>query len=377
MYKRKLGATLKKNIKLDNKVELLLGARQVGKTTLMQHLVEEMEMPYLWINGDLAIYQEYLSVRSLEKIKELVGAHKLLIINDAQNIPNVALSLKIIYDELPEVKVVVTGSSAIELSNSIQETLTGRKRVYQLFPLSLEELVEDKTKFEVKANLDQYLMYGTYPEVVNVVGAQNKKAILNEIIESYLYKDILMLSNIRRSDKIYKLLQLLAYQIGSLVSVQELAKTLGLNHETINHYLDLLEKSFVIKRVAGYAANPRKEISKMNKIYFVDVGIRNALIGNFASTDIRNDIGSLWENFIVMERLKYLSYHHFQDNIYFWKRYSGAEIDIVEQRNGKLYGIEIKWKKYCKQAPKSWTENYPNGEFRCINKDSFFEVLQD
>ncbi len=375
MKARILGAYLKQRWNQNNKVIMLLGARQVGKTTLLKILTQELDTPCLWINGDLAIYQEYLSVRSLDKIKELLGEYKLVIIDEAQNIPNIDLSLKIIYDELPGVKVIITGSSTIRLSNSVQESLTGRKIVYHLFPISLEELVTNSSKFAVKKNLEQYLLYGMYPEVLNIEGAQNKKAHLTEIINSYLYKDILMLSNIRKSDKIYKLLQLLAYQIGSLVSVQELAKTLRLNHETVNHYLDLLEKSFIIKRLSGYSTNPRKEISKMDKIYFVDIGIRNALINNFNSIDIRNDIGDIWENFIVMERFKHLSYHQQSENLFFWKRYSGAEIDLVELKDGALNTIEIKWKKNRKIAPKSWSENYPNSIFKSINRENIFDVL--
>jgi len=375
MFQRRIHSFLLDKIDKQHKIIILYGSRQVGKTTLLKNLADSCLRSHVWVNGDLAIFREYLSVRNIDKIKELIGDSRLLIIDEAQNIPDIGVNLKLIHDEMPNVQVIVTGSSALELANKTSESLAGRTITKQLFPISMGELLLQKTKFEVKKELDQYLTYGLYPEVLTTEGANNKKELLQEIVNSYLYKDILMLSNIRNSDKIYKLLQLLAYQIGSLVSVHELAKNLSLNHETVNRYIDLLEKGFIIKRLSGLSRNPRKEISKMDKIYFTDIGIRNALINDYNSPSIRSDIGGLWENFVVLERFKYLSYEHVITNNYFWKRYTGAEIDLVEERDGKLRGMEIKWKKKRKSAPPSWKEDYVSSTYQLVNKENYLDIL--
>lgn len=375
MIRRKLLDIILDKIDLHKKIFILYGARQVGKTTLLKEVVRKVEINSIWVNGDRAAYQEFLSVRNLEKIKELIGGASLIIIDEAQNVPDIGVNLKLIHDELPHVKVLVTGSSVLELANKTSETLAGRTITRLLYPISVEELLIDSSKFEVKQNLAQHLTYGLYPEVLTTSGGEDKRELLQEIVNSYLYKDILMLSNIRNSSKIFKLLQLLAYQIGSLVSIHELAKNLELNHETVNNYIDLLEKGFIIKRISGYSKNPRKEISKMDKIYFLDLGIRNALINDFSEVQIRRDLGNLWENFVVIERMKYLEYHNIKSNIYFWKRYSGAEIDLVEERDGKLYGTEIKWRKSRKNPPQSWIQDYAEASYQCVNKDNYLQFI--
>jgi len=375
MYVRRLTEVILKNLNESEKIILLFGARQVGKTTLLKEVVAGYLGKSLWMNGDLQNTKEVLSRHNIRAIKDLLDDNKLLIIDEAQNIPNIGLTLKIIFDELPDIRVVATGSSSLELANTTMEALTGRTRTFHLFPMSLLELRRDQSVFEIKDHLESHLVYGMYPEVLTLTGGESKRTHLRELVSSYLYKDILQLSNIRHSDKIHKLLQLLAFQIGNLVSVNELSKTLQLNHETINNYIDLLEKGFIIQRLSGLSNNPRNEISKMDKFYFTDIGIRNAVIENFAEVPLRNDLGALWENFIVLERLKFLNYNNIHSKNYFWRRYSGAEIDWVEQRDGRYYAFEIKWGNRKTNVPKSWVLNYPDATFTLVTKSNFTDAV--
>ena len=376
MIPRSLADNLKNQLKANSKIILLLGPRQVGKTTLLAELAREMDDDILWINADLKKYHQALSSQDLNAINELLGNYKFVIIDEAQNIPNIGINLKIIYDELSDVKVIATGSSSLELSGKTKEALTGRSRTFRLFSISIDELLRTKqTPLDIIESLPVYLTFGMYPEVLTTKGAENKKAHLQELVSAYLYKDVLQLSNIKYSDKIHKLLQLLAYQIGNLVSIQEIAQALQMSHETVTAYIDLLEQGFIIQRLSGFSNNPRKEVSKMNKIYFTDVGIRNSLIENFSDIEIRNDIGSLWENFIFMERKKYLNYNSTQGKSYFWRTYSGVELDLIEQRDGKLYGYEIKWGGRKKRPPKKWLEHYENSSYDIINKENFLKFV--
>jgi uncharacterized protein len=364
---------IKNELSRHRKVIVMYGARQTGKTTLLKSLKESKKT--LWVNGDLQRNQDVLSRKDLTIIRELIDDNELLIIDEAQNIQDIGSVLKIIYDEIPEVQVIATGSSSLELASVTMEPLTGRSKTIHLYPVSIQELRQTMSVFDIKSELPLYLKYGMYPEILTLSGAKSKQAQLQELVTAYLYKDILQLSNIRHSDKIHKLLQLLAYQIGSLVSVNEISNTLGLNHETVNHYLDLLEKGFVIKRLSGLSNNPRKEISKMDKFYFIDVGVRNAIISNFSDIELRNDKGALWENFIFMERQKFLSYNNISCNSYFWRRYSGAEIDLIEQRDGLYHAFEIKWNAKKHKVPDSWVNTYPNHTFSVINSENFMEFV--
>ncbi len=369
MINRIYSDLISKQLKVNNKVLVLYGARQIGKTTMLKNLNSSLKT--LWINGDLKRNQEILSQNDIQVIKDFIDDNELLIIDEAQNIRDIGNVLKIIYDEFPQVKVIATGSSSLELANELKEPLTGRSKTLQMYPIAMMELRKTKSIIDLKDELFTYLNYGMYPEVLTLKGAESKKAHLMELVSAYLYKDVLQLNNIKHSDKIYKLLQLLAYQIGSLVSIHEIANALKINQETVNHYIDLLEKGFVIKRLSGLSNNPRKEISKMDKFYFIDVGIRNAIINNFSDIEIRNDKGALWENFIFMERQKYLSYKGLTSQSYFWRRYSGAEIDLVEQRDGIFHAFEFKWKNKKTKVPASWEEDYPNNTYTCVDVDSF------
>ncbi len=375
MIKRAIEKDLVQDITEGKKVVIVYGARQVGKTTLVKKVTSELPYRKLEVNADLLAYQDVLSSRDLGKMKEMIGDNELLFIDEAQNIRNIGINLKILHDHLPRLRIIATGSSSFELANKVAEPLTGRTRTHRLYPIAVKELLNDHTPFEVKQNLESYLLYGMYPDVLLAEGAEKKVRILQELASSYLYKDILQLTNIKHSDKLVRLLKLLAFQAGSLVSVHELAKSLELSHETINNYIDLLEKGFIIFRLGGFSRNLRKEISKMNKIYFFDNGIRNMLIDNFNSLEFRQDTGALWENFLVSERMKKKAYDHIYGDSWFWRTYTGAEVDYLEERDGKLPGFEFKWKASKTRAPKSWLETYPEATWQLINRENFIDFV--
>ncbi len=374
MYTRIIKSQIEQDLKDDiNKIIILYGPRQVGKTTLIKEIIKD-NSDALLVNADQITYNEVFASRDLRKMQELIGPKKLLFIDEAQNIQDIGINLKILHDEMPHLKIIATGSSSFELANNIREPLTGRTKTYQLFPISAEEIIRDSSVFEFKNQLESLLIYGAYPEILQTTGAKTKIDRLDELTSAYLYKDILQLSGIKFADKIRKLLQMLALQIGSTVSLNEIGNALGLSHETVAHYIDLLEKGFVLFRLGGYSSNPRKEISKMNKIYFYDLGVRNNLINNFNAPDMRTDIGALWENFLVVERMKKIKYARERSNAYFWRTYTGVELDYVEENNGVLYGYEMKWNKTSK-APASWLGTYPNAHFESIHKDHFVHFV--
>lgn len=374
MYKRIIAPLLEADIRdKSHKIIILYGPRQVGKTTLIKSLLAD-NADTLYINADQLIYNDVLSSRDLKKMQELIGSKKILCIDEAQNIPDIGINLKILHDEMPDLKIIVTGSSSFELANRVQEPLTGRTKTYSLFPISSQEIIEYSSIFDLKNQLDTLLIYGMYPEILLTTGSAEKIDRLNELTSAYLYKDILHLSGIKYADKIRKLLQTLAFQIGQPVSIHEIGKALEMSHETVVRYIDLLEKGFVLFRLSGYSNNLRKEITKMDKIYFYDLGMRNNLINNFNPLSIRNDVGQLWENFLVVERLKRNSYQRNRVNTYFWRTYNGAELDYVEEANGQLDGFEMKWGKPAK-APASWIATYPNAHYTCINKENFLEFI--
>ncbi|HNW50706.1 MAG TPA: ATP-binding protein [Prolixibacteraceae bacterium] len=358
----------------NKKIVVLFGARQTGKSTLSNSLLDQMEGKVLRINADELKYIDVLSSRDFAKMQLLLEGYDLLFVDEAQRIPDLGINLKIIYENMPNLKILVTGSSSFDLANRVNEPLTGRTITFKLFPFSLQELRASSNVFDIQSRLDEFMIYGLYPELVQYKNAADKERYLTELSNSYLYKDVLELSNIRNSSQINKLLKLLAFQIGQLVSVNELAKSLGMSQQTVNSYIDLLEKSFILFRLSGYNKNLRKEISKQDKIFFWDLGVRNSLINNFSPLDLRNDVGSLWENFIIAERLKYLSNNNQFVKPYFWRTYTGAEVDYVEERNGELIAYEIKYKKARNKAPQTWVENYGNN-FHCITRDNFWEYV--
>ncbi len=356
------------------KVIVLYGPRQSGKTTLSGKIMELANLKTLRVNADQAKYIDVLSSKDLLKLRQLIHGSQMLFVDEAQRVPEIGINLKIIHDEIPDLKVLVTGSSSFLLSDRITESLTGRKKVFTLLPVSIGELSAVFSPFELNDRLEQFLIYGLYPEVLNLSGNDEREEYLSEISTSYLYKDILELENIKYPYKVRDLLRLLAFQTGSEVNFHELSKNLGLNRETVERYVYLLEQSFVIFRVTAYSKNLRKEIRKSQKIYFYDNGIRNILINNLMPLQLRNDTGALWENFVVAERLKKHLYERRNVNLYFWRTYGGAEIDLIEERAGKLTAFEIKYNKAKTKPPLTWSENYPS-EFHCITKNNFQDYL--
>ena len=375
MIPRSIEKQLIKRISESDKITVLYGARQVGKTTLIKSLLKGHFKNALEINADQKKYQDVLSSTDLNRLKRLVSGYDLLFIDEAQRIADIGINLKILYDNIPGLKIIATGSSSFELINKISEPLTGRTWTYTLFPISVSEWGGLMNPFEIDEKLPEFLMYGMYPEIFSYGNELDKMDYLKELINSFLYKDLLEFSNIKNSGKIYDLLRLLAFQTGSPVSYNELGKKLGLSTDTVITYIDLLEKVFVIYRLPGFSKNLRKEATKNKKIYFYDVGVRNAFIEDFTHPDKRHDIGHLWENFIISERIKRNSYQRAHLNAFFWRTYTGAELDYVEQGAGKLWGYEIKWGDKLVKAPKSWLENYEEASFETINSMNYQDFV--
>lgn len=365
---------LTESLNRSRKIVLIFGARQTGKTTLCNLILSEIPGKIIKVNGDELKYTELFSSRDFAKMKLLLDGYDFLFIDEAQRIPNIGINLKIIFDNMPEMKILVTGSSSFELANQVKEPLTGRTSTLKLMPLSLQEIKQNTNIFDIQHRLEEFMLFGLYPEITHYSNASEKERYLTELSSSYLYKDVLELSNIRNSSKISSLLKLLAFQIGKEVSLNEIGQSLGMSQETVNSYIDLLEKSFIVFRLGGFNRNLRKEVGKRDKIYFWDLGVRNCIIQNFAPLSLRNDIGEMWENLIVTERLKYLSNNQLNANSYFWRTYTGAEIDYVEEKNGELFAYEIKFMKARKKAPQTWIENYGNN-FQCITRDNFWEFV--
>ena len=354
---------------------IVYGPRRCGKTTLLEHFVKDVNEKYLFVDGEDITIHDYLSSQSIEKLKSFVGKHKLLIIDEAQKIKNIGLNIKLILDHIPKIKVIASGSSSFDLAQQVGEPLTGRKYTLKMFPLAQLELNTVETRSETAAHLEQRLIYGSYPEVVLSEDNSLKSTYLREVVSSYLYKDILELDGLRHSDKLINLLQLLAFQIGKEVSCNELGSQLGMSKNTVDRYLDLLEKAFVIFKLGGFSRNLRKEVSKNSRYYFYDMGIRNALINNFNSLSMRDDIGILWENYIIVEKLKKQEYLRVQANNYFWRTYDQKEIDLIEEYGGKLHGYEIKWSAKKTKIPKEWLETYDKSECQIITKDNYLEFI--
>ena len=367
-----------KNIKkymVPQKVFIVYGPRRCGKTTLLEHMLEGVKEEYLFVSGEDITVQSYLSSQSIEKLKSFIGKRKLLVIDEAQKIKNIGLNLKLIVDHIDGIKVVASGSSSFDLAKQIGEPLTGRKFTIKMFPLSQMELNGIQTRAETDAFLEQRLIYGAYPEIVLNKDDSQKVLYLREIVNSYLYKDILELDGVRHSDKIVRLLQLLAFQVGKEVSFNELGTQLGMSKNTVERYLDLLTKAFVIFKLSGFSRNLRKEITKNSKYYYNDVGIRNALINNFNPMSIRDDVGMLWENYIIVEKIKKQEYLSIPSNNYFWRTYDRKEIDFIEEYGGRLFGYEIKWQKKKEKIPKEWFEVYKNAEGAVITKDNYLDFI--
>lgn len=361
------------------RVILIYGPRRVGKTTLINRYLDEMpgaeRKKALVVTGDDIGVREYLESQSIAKLKDFVGDREILFVDEAQRIREIGLNLKLIVDNIQGIRVIATGSSSIDLARDTGAPLAGRKFTLKLYPLSQIEIGREEASHETGANLESRLIFGSYPEVIINHDNRFRREYLAELISSYLFKDILELEGIRHSDKLVKLLRLLAFQIGSEVSLSELGTQLGMSRNTVDRYLDLLEKTFVVFRLEGFSRNLRKEISKSSRFYFMDLGVRNALINNFNSIELRNDRGQLWENYIVVERMKKLEYRREFKNSYFWRTYDRKEIDLVEEEGGRLSGFEIKYQDQGSKPPKDWVQAYPDADYEVITRDNYIDFI--
>ncbi len=317
-----------------------------------------------------------LSSEDTSKILTAFQDYDYIFVDEAQRISKIGWGLKILIDKLPKSTIIASGSSSFHLSSQVGEPLTGRSITNILFPVSVTELKKQYGGMHIFQNIENYLIFGMYPEVLCFRNNNDKTSYLHELRNSYLLKDILELENIRNADKLFDLLKLLSFQIGNEVSLSELGNALGLSKQTVARYIDLLEKAFIIKKIGGYSNNLRKEVTKSNRYYFFDNGIRNAIINNFNMVEQRNDIGMLWENFMVMERIKKQHYNHIYSNNYFWRTYDKKEVDFVEERDGKLYGFEFKWSPKKTKIQKEWLNTYSNASFEIINRDNFLGWLE-
>jgi len=353
-----------------NKVLVLYGPRQVGKTTLLKDYLATSPWKHRLDSGEDVRIQEVLESRDFRAIKEYAAGYELLAIDEAQKVRRVGEALKILVDQVPGIRIIATGSSSFDLAGQVGEPLTGRKTTLTLFPVAQLELAKFYTPFELRERLEEFLIFGGYPEVVATSDKKEKPRLLTEIASSYLLKDILALDRVKSSKIVLDLLRLLAFQVASEVSLSELAQKVGLDYKTVGRYLDLLEKSFVVFTLRGFSRNLRNEITKKAKYYFFDTGIRNALIANFNPPALRNDIGQLWENFLLMERIKRQAYQTAPGNFYFWRTWEAHEIDLIEEREGRLFAYEFKWTGK-RREPRKFREAYPEAEFEVVNRDNY------
>lgn len=373
MILREITSKITKDL-FNGKVIILAGARQVGKTTLISFIIDQ-HLSLSIINGDDPIDRQKLENKSFHELDQIFRDSRIIYIDEAQKITNIGNILKLLVDNYHSDKqIIATGSSSLNLLSNTQEALTGRKYVHFLFGLSVREISPNSNPLELDKELSNLLIYGSYPEIY-LSPVDEKQRILSELTSSYLYQDVLELENIRNSAAINKLLRALALQLGSEVSINELSNLVGIDAKTVDRYIDLLEKNFVIFRLPPYASNQRKTLSKMNKVYFYDLGIRNMLINNLNPLELRKDVGALWENFIILERMKQRSYYDIAASQFFWRTYDGAEVDLVESREGKLFGYEIKYVSSKSSPPATWLEN-PGASHTLINRENYFEWLK-
>jgi hypothetical protein len=360
----------------NNKVVIVLGARRVGKTMLIKQILNGINEPVLSLNGEDINVHDQLSKMSIENYRQILGTYRLLFIDEAQKIPDIGSKLKLMIDEIQGLKIIISGSSAFDISKEAGEPLTGRKYTFNLFTLSESEFDQVEDMSSKPDKLKERLIYGNYPELYHIPDQADKRDYLNEMVSSYLLKDILIYENIKNSQKIFNLLRMIAFQIGSEVSLQELGNQLAISKNTVEKYLDLLSKVFMLHKVEGFSRNLRKEITKNSRWYFLDNGIRNAIIANFNPVNARNDIGQLWENYMISERIKHQEYARLSSNNYFWRTYEQQEIDWVEERDGGLYGYEFKWNESKAKIPSQWKKAYPKAEFEIINNENYKDWIR-
>ncbi|AGB28746.1 putative ATPase (AAA+ superfamily) [Prevotella dentalis DSM 3688] len=356
------------------KAIIILGARQVGKSTLLNQLFDQRE-GVMWLNGDDWDVRQLLADMTSTRIKALIGANHWVVIDEAQRIPDIGLRLKLITDQVPGVQVVATGSSSFQLASQVNEPLTGRKREFHIFPLTYQEMTAHTNLLEEHRMIPHRMVYGYYPEVVTSPGEE--QTVLRELSNSYLYKDILSLDSISKPNKLTMLLQALARQIGEQVSYNEVGQLIGLSPKTVERYIDVLEKSFIIFRLGSFSRNLRNELKASRKIYFWDLGIRNAVIANFQQVENRLDTGALWENFVIAERMKMLNTQERFCNSWFWRTQQQQEIDLVEEENGALRAFEFKWnpKKGKANIPASFAKAYPHATYTIVTPDNVDDFL--
>ena len=358
-----------------NKAIIIVGPRQVGKTTLLRMLVADTQRKVLMWNCDEPDVRRKLAEPTSTELRAEIGDADLILIDEAQRVKNIGITLKLMIDNFPEKQLVVTGSSAIELSNSINEPLTGRKYEYVMYPFSAEELINEFGAQDERRMLERRLVYGSYPEVVNNAGEERE--VLTDLVGSYLYKDIFSFQDVRKPEVIEQLLQALALQVGSEVSFNELGRLLGLNSVTVQRYIDLLEKSFVVFHLRSFSRNVRSELKKSRKIYFWDNGVRNAIIGDFKSLGLRPDVGALWENYVISERLKHNAYNSFYGKSHFWRTQLQQEVDYVEDIDGALHAYEFKWSKTKQpRLTETFAKNYPDHTFEVVSPDNYQDFVK-
>ena len=362
---------------IPGKVIVLYGPRQVGKTTLVKDLLATTSLRSKFINADELIYREALASQSRQTLGEVLGDAELLVIDEAQRVPEIGLNLKILIDSYPHATILATGSASFDLANKISEPLTGRKLTFTLYPISYPELKLSLGALEARAQLERWLVWGSYPAIVTTDNPTFRERLLGELVGSYLYRDILELEGVRRPEKIVDLLRLLAFQIGQEISIAEIATSLALNRQTVERYLDLLEKVFVVFRVGGFSRNLRKEVTKNPRYYFFDNGVRNSLIQNFNPLGLRNDVGQLWENYLLIERRKANQIAGRAVNAYFWRTYDQKEIDSIEEYDGKIHGYEFKWQSGdIRRATRTeFLDAYPDSELTTVRQGNFERFL--
>lgn len=365
------------NLVQPGKVLVIYGPRQVGKTTLIKNYLSQTSLKYRSDSGDNSAIQEVLGSQDFEAIFRYVGNNELIVIDEAQEIANIGKGLKIIVDQRPNVCVIATGSSSFDLARNVGEPLVGRKTTIQLYPIAqLELLKQVGNQFDLIQKLEDYIVFGSYPEVLNASAREDKSTYLTELVDSYLLKDILALDKIKSAKDLRSLLKLVALQVGNEVSLNELGQKLGWDLKTVERYLDLLEQCFIIVRLGGFSRNLRSEITRKSKYYFLDNGVRNGILQQFNALDVRNDVGALWENFLIVERMKYKSYENRYGNSYFWRTYGQQEIDLIEDYDGALHSYEFQWSHTkLSRVPQEWVSAYPDSSFEVINSDNYLKFI--
>lgn len=375
MIKRKLGEQINSAIKGERKVIIIYGPRQAGKTTLIKSILQGMGEEFEYFTGDDLYAQDIFSKNELESLKRALKG-KTVVIDEAQKIKNIGITLKLIFDNLP-IKIIASGSASFDLANKLSEPLTGRTKTFLLYPLAYSEISDKYRRMSEGSSLEEMLRFGMYPKVHTLESDKEKEEYLYEYLNNYLYKDILAFEGVRKPKKVVDLLTLLALQLGKEVAISELAQNLSLSQKTVENYLDILEKMFVLINIRGFSRNLRKEISKTSKYFFVDTGMRNALIRNFNPLNIRTDAGELFENWFIVEKIKAAGIFKKPASFYFWRTYDQQEIDLIEERGGKLTGYEVKWSPSKKaSAPVDWVETYKNADFILITKENYSKALE-